>query len=127
MTRGSVVIFSAVLSVKWLGRTLRQFHYWAIFFVIVAVVFVGLAGIEIGNSDSSSDDDCADDGDDGDDDGPAAGQVGSAILVVSLGPQQTCLMFFAFRTGRLSWASALSSWPSLSLLSSSSSKRSSCE
>ena len=28
MTRGSVVIFSAFLSVKYLGRTLRQFHYW---------------------------------------------------------------------------------------------------
>lgn len=54
MTRGSVVIFSAFLSVKYLGRTLRSFHYWAIFFVIIAVVLVGLAGIEESADDSSS-------------------------------------------------------------------------
>ena len=52
MTRGSVVIFSAILSVKWLGRRLFSFHYWAIFLVIVAVVFVGLAGIQTSDSDS---------------------------------------------------------------------------
>jgi drug/metabolite transporter (DMT)-like permease len=46
MTRGSVVIFSAILSVKYLGRTLRSFHYWSIFFVLVAVIVVGAAGIE---------------------------------------------------------------------------------
>ena len=53
MTRGSVVIFSAMISVKVLGRTLRSFHYWAIFFVIIAVIVVGLAGVEQ-DSDSSS-------------------------------------------------------------------------
>lgn len=31
MTRGSVVIFSAILSVQYLGRTLRSFHYWGKF------------------------------------------------------------------------------------------------
>jgi drug/metabolite transporter (DMT)-like permease len=55
MTRGSVVIFSAIISVKFLGRTLRSFHYWAIFFVMIAVVVVGLAGIEEDAGDSSSD------------------------------------------------------------------------
>lgn len=46
MTRGSVVIFSAILSVRYLGRTLRSFHYYSIALVMVAVVLVGLAGIE---------------------------------------------------------------------------------
>ena len=46
MTRGSVVIFSAILTVKWLGRVLRSFHYYSILIVLVAVVIVGLAGIE---------------------------------------------------------------------------------
>ena len=46
MTRGSVVIFSAILSVKYLGRTLRSFHYWAILLVMIAVLLVGGAGIE---------------------------------------------------------------------------------
>ena len=54
MTRGSVVIFSAILSVKWLGRTLRSFHYWAIGLVIVAVAFVGLAGIEASSDGGDS-------------------------------------------------------------------------
>jgi drug/metabolite transporter (DMT)-like permease len=49
MTRGSVVVFSAILSVKFLGRKLRSFHYWAIIFVIIAVILVGLAGIESGS------------------------------------------------------------------------------
>lgn len=46
MTRGSVVIFSAFLSVRWLGRTLRSFHYYSIGLVLIAVVLVGVAGIE---------------------------------------------------------------------------------
>jgi drug/metabolite transporter (DMT)-like permease len=53
MTRGSVVIFSAFLSVKYLGRKLRSFHYWAIFFVLVAVILVGLAGIMQSDEGSS--------------------------------------------------------------------------
>jgi len=44
MTRGSVVIFSAILSVQWLGKTLRSFHYWSISFVVMAVILVGVAG-----------------------------------------------------------------------------------
>lgn len=76
MTRGSVVIFSAMLSVKWLGRRLRHFHYWSIFFVTVAVALVGIAGTQ---EEAPDDDECADDDDgasgSGDDDGASAGQV----------------------------------------------------
>ena len=50
-----MVIFSAFLSVKWLGRTLRSFHYWSIFFVLVAVILVGVAGIEETTDDSGGD------------------------------------------------------------------------
>lgn len=71
MTRGSVVIFSAFLSVKWLGRTLRHFHYWSIVFVLVAVVLVGVAGTQEADPD---DDDCADDDGSGSDTA-SAGQV----------------------------------------------------
>lgn len=46
LSQGSVVIFSAILSVKWLGRTLRHFHYYSIGFVTIAVILVGTAGIE---------------------------------------------------------------------------------
>lgn len=46
MTRGSVVIFSAILSVKWLGNTLRQFHLYSIALVVVAVIMVGTAGTQ---------------------------------------------------------------------------------
>ena len=53
MTRGSVVIFSAILTVKLLGRTLRKFHFWAIFFVLIAVILVGFAGIETSDDSSS--------------------------------------------------------------------------
>jgi len=72
MTRGSVVIFSALLSVKWLGRTLRQFHYWSILFVLVAVVLVGFAGTQEAAPD---DDECADDDGSGGDESASAGQV----------------------------------------------------
>ncbi len=54
---GSIVIWSAVLSVKWLGRTLRSFHYWSILMVTVAVALVGLAGIQ---KPDASDDDVSD-------------------------------------------------------------------
>ena len=55
MTRGSVVIFSAVLSVKWLGRKLRSFHYYSIMMVIIAVILVGTAGIEQPSDDDGAD------------------------------------------------------------------------
>jgi drug/metabolite transporter (DMT)-like permease len=54
MTRGSVVIFSAILSVKYLGRTLRSFHYWSIVFVLVAVIVVGFAGVMSSSGDDDS-------------------------------------------------------------------------
>jgi drug/metabolite transporter (DMT)-like permease len=54
MTRGSVVIFSAILSVRYLGRTLRSFHYYAIGLVMVAVVVVGAAGVMSSSDDDSS-------------------------------------------------------------------------
>jgi hypothetical protein len=38
MTRGSVVIFSAVLSVQYLGRTLRSFHYHGMFVLLLLVI-----------------------------------------------------------------------------------------
>ena len=56
MTKGSVVIFSAFLSVKWLGRTLRSFHYYAIALVIIAIIFVGTAGIQQNSSGDDSTD-----------------------------------------------------------------------
>jgi hypothetical protein len=51
MTRGSVVIFSAFLSVRYLGRKLLSFHYWSIFLVMTAVIVVGVAGIESSEDD----------------------------------------------------------------------------
>jgi len=69
MTRGSVVVFSAIFSVKWLGRTLRTFHYHSIILVLIAVILVGLAGTE---EKPSTDDDCTDGDDAGGDDGGAA-------------------------------------------------------
>merc|ERR1712176_837765 len=54
MTRGSVVVFSAILSVQMLGRRLYSHQYWAIGFVCSAVVLVGIAGIKAsGGGDSS--------------------------------------------------------------------------
>jgi len=54
MTKGSVVVFSAMLSVRWLGRKLRSFHYYSIALVIVAIILVGTAGI-LQNQDDSQD------------------------------------------------------------------------
>jgi drug/metabolite transporter (DMT)-like permease len=53
MTRGSVVVFSAILSVRWLGRRLRSFHYYSIALVIVAIILVGTAGVQQSNDDST--------------------------------------------------------------------------
>ena len=55
MTRGSVVIFSAALGVKWLGRKLRNFHYYSIGLVLIAVILVGTAGIEQPSDDDGAD------------------------------------------------------------------------
>jgi len=91
MTRGSVVIFSALLSVKWLGRTLRHFHYWSIAFVTIAVIFVGTAGIE---EKPPTDDDCVDDGDDGDDDtSSSGGEILLGLFFILLAQAVTAVQF----------------------------------
>merc|ERR1719160_1223751 len=54
MTRGSVVIFSAILSVQMLKRKLECFQYWAVTLVVLAVVFVGIAGIQASGAGTSS-------------------------------------------------------------------------
>jgi len=94
MTRGSVVIFSALLSVKWLGRRLRNFHYWSIFFVTVAVVLVGLAGIQEGNEEPQ-DDECQDD--DGGDDTTtvSSGQVLLGLVFILAAQLVTAVQFIA--------------------------------
>jgi drug/metabolite transporter (DMT)-like permease len=91
MTRGSVVIFSAFLSVKWLGRRLRHFHYWSIGFVTIAVIFVGTAGIE---EKPPTDDDCVDDGDDGDDGSSAnGGEILLGLFFILLAQAVTAVQF----------------------------------
>lgn len=45
MTRGSVVIFSAVLSVKYLGRRLREFHYFGEYFFRYLKIFFFLMDV----------------------------------------------------------------------------------
>uniref|UniRef100_A0A7S2RJT3 EamA domain-containing protein n=1 Tax=Rhizochromulina marina TaxID=1034831 RepID=A0A7S2RJT3_9STRA len=67
MCRGSVVIFSAILSVFWLGRRLECRHIIAVGMVLLAILMVGLAGIE--------DAEAADDDDGG----------GSSVLLVIIG------------------------------------------
>jgi len=45
MTRGSLVVFSAVLTVQLLRRRLLAYQFWAVGLVSLAVILVGLAGI----------------------------------------------------------------------------------
>lgn len=80
MTRGSVVVFSAILSVKYLGRTLRSFHYYAIGFVILAVILVGTAGIMQPS---------------GDDDGASTGEVILGLGFILLAQMVTAVQFIA--------------------------------
>lgn len=54
MTRGSVVVFSAILSVQMLKRKLDPHQYWAVSFVVMAVILVGVAGIQASGAGSSS-------------------------------------------------------------------------
>lgn len=53
MARGSVIIFSALFSVRLMGKRLYAYHYMSIGIVAVSVVLVGWAGV--GHSDSDSD------------------------------------------------------------------------
>jgi len=55
MCRGSVVIFSALLSVTWLKKTLTRSQLIAVGLVLLAIIFVGLAGIE--KTENEDDDD----------------------------------------------------------------------
>jgi len=54
MTRGSVVIFSAFLSVQMLKRKLECFQYWAVSLVVMAVILVGIAGVQASGAGDSS-------------------------------------------------------------------------
>lgn len=45
MARGSVIIFSAIFSVRLMGKRLYGYHYMSIFVVAVSVVLVGWAGV----------------------------------------------------------------------------------
>jgi hypothetical protein len=45
MCRGSLVVFSAVLSVQCLGKKLHRYHLFSVALVLVAVLMVGAAGI----------------------------------------------------------------------------------
>ncbi|TMW60158.1 hypothetical protein Poli38472_000200 [Pythium oligandrum] len=52
MARGSVIIFSAVLSVKYMNKRLYAYHYMSILIVGVSVVLVGWAGTSSSASDT---------------------------------------------------------------------------
>ncbi|TYZ64518.1 hypothetical protein PybrP1_006034 [[Pythium] brassicae (nom. inval.)] len=52
MARGSVIIFSAVFSVRLMGKRLYGYHYMSIFIVAVSVALVGWAGVGHGGSGS---------------------------------------------------------------------------
>lgn len=43
MLRGSVVIFTSILSVIFLGRKLRPYHWFSVFLILLGVFIVGLA------------------------------------------------------------------------------------
>ena len=50
MTRGSVIIFTSAISVKYFDKKLNLVHYVAIGIVCVAIILVGLAGTLSGTS-----------------------------------------------------------------------------
>ncbi|GLE02499.1 hypothetical protein PINS_up011337 [Pythium insidiosum] len=54
MARGSVIIFSAALSVKLMGKRLYAYHYASIALVAVSVALVGWAGTSTSSSSSAS-------------------------------------------------------------------------
>lgn len=55
MLRGSVVIFTGILSVLFLKRRLYGFHWLGMFLVLVGAAIVGLASVLFGKSDDSKD------------------------------------------------------------------------
>eukprot|EP00050_Salpingoeca_kvevrii_P007216 m.294595 g.294595 ORF g.294595 m.294595 type:complete len:375 (-) comp13028_c0_seq1:400-1524(-) len=54
MLRGSVVIFTGLLSKFWLGRQLTSTHWAGMFFVLIGLVFVGVAALFEGGSDDDA-------------------------------------------------------------------------
>lgn len=54
MARGSVIIFSAIFSVRLMGKRLYGYHYMSILIVAVSVVLVGWAGVGHGDSKSKA-------------------------------------------------------------------------
>ena len=45
MARGSMIVFSAVLSVQYMNKKLYRYHYFSLFLVCVSVVLVGMSDI----------------------------------------------------------------------------------
>eukprot|EP00656_Telonema_subtile_P039914 TRINITY_DN449_c0_g1_i5.p1 TRINITY_DN449_c0_g1~~TRINITY_DN449_c0_g1_i5.p1 ORF type:complete len:421 (-),score=87.63 TRINITY_DN449_c0_g1_i5:192-1454(-) len=54
MLRGSVVIFTGILSVVFLKRKLKKFHWFSMFLVLIGVAIVGLGGLLV-KTDSGDD------------------------------------------------------------------------
>ncbi|KAI9908761.1 hypothetical protein PsorP6_016662 [Peronosclerospora sorghi] len=54
MTRGSIIIFSAIFSVKLMGKKLYGYHYASISLVMLAVALVGYAGVGYQKNDSTT-------------------------------------------------------------------------
>ncbi|KAF4685610.1 hypothetical protein FOZ60_006341 [Perkinsus olseni] len=53
MLRGSMIIFSAIFSVCFLGRKLYGYHWFGVFMCVVAICLVGVANIMSGSSATS--------------------------------------------------------------------------
>jgi len=53
MLRGSVVIFTGILSVVFLGRKLEKFHWTSMFLVLIGVAIVGMATMIVSSDDDS--------------------------------------------------------------------------
>ena len=57
MARGSVVVFSAILSVTLLKKRMENRHLVAVAYVLVAILLVGVAGVEKANDQAAAADD----------------------------------------------------------------------
>ncbi|EER08460.1 conserved hypothetical protein [Perkinsus marinus ATCC 50983] len=53
MLRGSMIIFSAIFSVLFLGRKLHGYHWFGVFMCVVAICLVGIANVMSGSSATS--------------------------------------------------------------------------